>query len=100
MSHGFLPAEWRGPGQEALWGVVPADAALEAAAEAAGREAWPPACGLPDVVHTDGSACDGADPVLARAAWAVVWQDNGKWRRTGRNWLPPCGLPGRTPRPG
>lgn len=77
MCRGFLPAEPLGPGQEALWGVVPADASLDAQAEEVGREAWPPSCGLPDIVYADGSAYDGNDPSLACAAWAVVWRERG-----------------------
>lgn len=51
------------------------------AGEAAGREAWPPSCGLPEVVYADGSADYGTDPSLARTAWAVVWRERRVWRR-------------------
>ena len=59
-------------------GVFMADQALlaaQVAAESAGH--WPPVVALPPEVWTDGSCTHPRDPLLRRAAWAVVGSPPG-----------------------
>lgn len=61
-------------------GVLPRDRQLEQTAIAAGFCPQPAPLMMPEVVFTDGSVLDPGDMLLARGAWAVVWQDGDGWR--------------------
>lgn len=57
-------------------GPFPHNPTLDSVAAAA-RDEGPVTRPLPQVVYTEGSACDAADTLLARAALVVVWEDAG-----------------------
>jgi hypothetical protein len=71
-------------------GLLARDTELFAARKVAEATLLAPLGLLPAAVaYTDGGAVDPADPLVRRAAWAVVWMEGARWcRRSG-----PC--PGR-----
>lgn len=61
-------------------GYVPRDAHTEEALAAyVVGVAAPPPVAMPDTAWTDGSVADPSDPLLARGAWAAVWQEGQRW---------------------
>ena len=85
-----LLLQWVSP-LTSLSGLVPVDRLLVAAQPAAEQtSAWPPPAALGQRLWGDGSATDPGDPLLCRAAWAVVGHS-----LEGFQLVTAAGVPGR-----